>query len=184
MPAKQTLYFFTINKPIPNNFMAITTERMIIKRVNSFKFLGITLDEALNCSVHVNSLCESLLKYLSIFSHIKYKVTPKVTRQIYHAFIYSRIQYGIDVYSSCSETQTNRPQVIQNKVLKLILRLERLTATKLLYNEINALKVTHIGESNVLGFVDKVLCGHCSDIFLSYYTKKGMPMMYDQRVNL
>ena len=65
---------------------------MIIKRVNSFKYLGITLDETLNWSVHVNILCESLLKDFGIFNHIKYKVTPKVARQIYYAFIYSRIQ--------------------------------------------------------------------------------------------
>ena len=42
----------------------------------------------------------------------------------------------------------------------------------MLHKEINVLKVTHIGESSVLGFVDKVLCGHCPDIFLSYYTIK------------
>ena len=88
--------------------MEITTERMIIKRVNSFKYLGITLDETLNWSVHVNIRCESLLKYFGIFNHIKYKVKPKVARQIYYALIYPRIQYGIEVYSSCSETHTNR----------------------------------------------------------------------------
>ena len=71
--------------------MEITTERMIIKRVNSFKYLGITLYETLNWSVHVDILCESLLKYFGIFNHIKYKVTPKIARQIYYAFIYSRI---------------------------------------------------------------------------------------------
>ena len=54
--------------------METTTERMIIKRVKSFKYLGITLDETLNWSVHVNILCESLLKYFSIFNPIKYKV--------------------------------------------------------------------------------------------------------------
>ena len=87
-------------------------------------------------------------------------MTPKVARQIYHAFIYSRIQYGIEVYSSCSETHTNRLQVTQNKLLKLILKLDRLTVTNLLHKEINVLKVTHIGESSVLGFVNKVVRGH------------------------
>ena len=54
----------------------------------------------------------------------------------------------------------------------LILKLDRLTATNMLHKEIIVLKVTHIGESSVLGFVNKVLCGHCPDIFLSYYTIK------------
>ena len=91
---------------------------------------------------------------------------------IYYAFIYSRIQYGIEVYSSCSETHINRLQVIQNKLLKLILKLDRLTATNILHKEINLLKVTHIGESSVLGFVNTVLCGQCPAIFLSYYKIK------------
>ena len=127
---------------------------MDIKRVISFKYLRITLGETLNWSDHVNISCESLLKYFGIFNHIEYKVTPKVARQIYYAFIYSRIQYGIEVSSSCSETHTNRLQVIQNKLLKLILKLDRLIATNMLHKGINVLKATHIGESSVLGFVN------------------------------
>ena len=161
------ILFHTVNKPIAHNFVEITTEFMDIKRVTSFKCLGITLDETLNWSEYVDNLCESLLKYL-IFNHIKYKVTPKVARQIYYAFIYSRIQYGIEVFSNCSETHTNRLQVIQNKLLKLILKLDRLTATNLLHKEINVFKVTHIGESSVLGFVNKIVRGLCLEIFHSY----------------
>ena len=70
---------------------------MKIKKVNSFQYLRITLDETLNMSDHVSILCISRLKYFGIFNHIKYKVTPKIARQIYYAFIYSRIQYGIEV---------------------------------------------------------------------------------------
>ena len=76
------------------------------------------------------------------------------------------------VYSSCSETHTNRLQFIQNKLLKLILKLDRLTATKLLHKEINVLKVTHIGVSSVLEFVNKVVRGHCSEILNSYFEIK------------
>ena len=106
------ILFHTLNKPTPHNFVEINTEFMDIKCVTSFKYLGITSDETLNWSEPVNISCESLLKYFSIFDCIiiniyKYKVTPKVARQIYYAFIYSCIQYGIEVYSSCSETHTN-----------------------------------------------------------------------------
>ena len=78
------ILFQTTNKPIPNNLSEITTEFMKIKRVNSFKYLGITLDETLNWSEHISILCESLLKHFGIFNHIEYKVTPKIARQIYY----------------------------------------------------------------------------------------------------
>ena len=178
---KNFTLFQTTNKPIPNDFSVITTDFVTIKRVNSFKYLGITLDKTLNWSEHVSILCESFLKYFGIFNHIKYRVTPKIERQIYFAFIYSRIQYGIEVYSSCSETHINRLQVIQNKLLKLILKLDRLTATNILHKEIHLLKVTHISESSVLGFVNKVYCGQCPAIFLPYYKIKINA--YDVRTN-
>ena len=40
------------------------------------------------------------------------------------------------------------------------------------HKEKNVLKVTHKGESSVLIFINKLLCGHCPDIFLSFYTIK------------
>ena len=72
------ILFHTLNKPIPHNFVEITTEVMDIRRVTSFKYLGITLDKTLNWSEHVTILCKSLLKCFAIFNHIEYKVTPKV----------------------------------------------------------------------------------------------------------
>ena len=123
------ILFHTTNAPIPNNFSEITTTFMTIKRVNIFIILGMTLDGTLDLSEHVSILCKSLLKYFGIFNHIKYKVSPKIARHIYYAFIYSRIQYGIEVYSSFSETHINRLQVMQKKLLKLILMLDRLTTT-------------------------------------------------------
>ena len=78
-----SILFNTTNKPIPNDFSEITTEFMTIKRVNSFKYLWITLDETLNWSEHESILCESLLKYFGISNLIKYRVTPKIASQIY-----------------------------------------------------------------------------------------------------
>ena len=87
--------FHTINKAIPQHLNEIKTEFMTVMRVKSFEYLGLTLDEHLNWNEHVNELCKSLIKYFGIFTHIKYKITLVVVRQLYHAFIYSRIKYKI-----------------------------------------------------------------------------------------
>ena len=42
----------------------------------------------------------------------------------------------------------------------------------MLHKEINVLRVTHMGENSVLGFVHNVLCGRYPDVSLSYYTIK------------
>ena len=80
MQKKTFILFHTINKPIPRNLDKISVESMTTKRVNSFKYLGLTLDEALHWNDHVNELCKSLVKYFGIFNHIKNKMTFKVAR--------------------------------------------------------------------------------------------------------
>ena len=81
--------FHTINKPIPDDFKEIKTEYMDIQRVNTFQYLGVTLDETLNWHEHLDKLCESLLKYFGIFNQIKHKVTKKLHVK-YNVHLYIR----------------------------------------------------------------------------------------------
>ena len=101
----------------------------------------------------------------------------------FYAITYYCVQNGIDVCSSCSETHTSRLRVIQKKYLKLTLQLDKLKATYILDKEIAALKITRIGESSVLGFVNIALCGQCP-VFCSPIIKyKVIPTMYKQNVH-
>ena len=58
----------------------IVTSDMTIKRVKSFQYLGLTLDETLRFNEHVECLGKSLIKYFGIFNKIKYRVTNKLAR--------------------------------------------------------------------------------------------------------
>ena len=111
-------------------------------------------------------------------------MTRKVVRQIYYAFIYSSIDYGIEVYSSCSVTHTNRLQVIQNELLKLILKPDRLTATNTRHRGIGLSKVTHIGKSSLQGFINKVNVAAALKFSFPTTKQKEMHMKYKQRVIL
>ena len=166
------ILFHTINKPLPKDFNEIVVDSMIIKRVKSFKYLGLILDETLNWGDHVNSLCSSLLKYFGIFNQIKHKVYAKIARQIYFAFIYSRIKYGIELYGNCSATNLNKIQTLQNKLMKMLLQLDRLTPTNSLHHNLNILKVQDIFKCNQLNFVNDILLKRCPEVFFEYFVPK------------
>ena len=114
------ILFHTVNKPIPNNLTEIVTTQASIKRVTEIKYLGLVLDEKLNYNEHVQSISNPLIKYFGIFNHIKYKVNDKTARQLYFAFVFSRLKYGVEIYGNCSERNINKLQTMQNKVLKLL----------------------------------------------------------------
>ena len=86
--------------------------------------IGLHIDENLNWNVHIDSLIMTLVKYFGIFNQVKDYVSNQLARKLYNAFVYSNISYGIEVYGSCSDTSLERLQVIHNKLLKLLLRLD------------------------------------------------------------
>ena len=76
-------------------------------------------DEHMNWRPHVNKVCVQLVKYFSIFYNIRKQISQKLCHTLYHAFIFSRIQYGIEVYGTACKTILNQLQVTQNKLLKV-----------------------------------------------------------------
>ena len=125
--------FHANNKPIPENFDCIQTTYLTIDRVKCVQYLGLMIDENLYWHMHVEHVYSSLVKYFGIFNHIKTMISKKIARQLYFAFIHSRMKYGIEVFGYCANEYLQKLQVIQNKLLKLLLNL---TAELLLMNYI------------------------------------------------
>ena len=118
-------------------------------------------------------MCNSPIRFFGIFNHIKCKVNLKLSRQLYYAFIYSKIKYGMAVYGSCSSTDIGKIRTMQNKLMKLLLRLRGMTPTNELHMHLNILKVSDIYKSNVLSFVNEILSGRSPDIFKNCFILKN-----------
>ena len=122
--------FHMKNKPVPNDFDSIQTNHMTIGRAKTVNYLGLIIEENLYWNAHVDFVCASLVKYVGIFNHIKSFITSRIARQLYFAFTNSRISYGIEVYGYCADEHLSKLQTLQNKLVKLMLKLDRRTSTK------------------------------------------------------
>ena len=60
--------FHTPNKPMEQNLKEIVTDETSIERVTNIKYLGVLIDEKLNWNLHVNFVCDSLVKFFGILS--------------------------------------------------------------------------------------------------------------------
>ena len=110
------------------------------------------------------------VKFFGIFNHVKHFVSKRIARQLYFSFIYSRINYGIEVYGSCADEHLSKLQVMQNKLLKLLLKLDYRTSTSLLHYNMALLKIADIHTVNILSFVNECRAGRNPDIFKNYFT--------------
>ena len=86
-------------------------------------------------------MCDSRVKFFGIFNHIKHRVTQNVVRQLYYGFIYLKIAYGLEVYGYTSISNVSKIQTMQNKLLKLILKLDIRTRTNTVHKMLNILKI-------------------------------------------
>ena len=94
----------------------------------------------------------------------------RIARQLYFSFIYSRINYGIEVYGSCADEHLSKLQGIQKKLLKLLLKLDYRTSTSPLHYNMTFLKIADIHTVNILSFVNECIAGRNPDIFKNYFT--------------
>ena len=161
--------FHMKNKPVPRNFTSIQTDVMQISRVKSVQYLGMLLDENLYWHDHVDQICASLVKYFGIFNHIKDFVSMRISKQLYYAFIYSRIQYGIEAFGSCAKETLSKLLIMQNKLLQLFLKWDRRTPTDLVHNRLSILKIDDVHIAKVLSFVNECRSCRVPDIFVNYY---------------
>ena len=178
--------FHTKNKPIPEHFDCIQTTFFTINRVKFVQYLGLMIDENLYWHMHAEYVYNSLVKYFGIFNHVKAIISKKIARQLYFAFIHSRIKYGIEVFGDCAKEYLQKLQVIQNKLLKLLLNFDRRMPTNELHQQLSLLKVVDIHTVNVLSFVNECRSGRCPTLFSSYYhvREAGYELRHNDRLHV
>ena len=149
----------TVNTFVPERLEEIATGDTRIKRSRTVKYIGLHIDELLNWKTHITYLNESLIKLFDIFNQLKDYVSDKLARQIYYSFVYSCITYGIEAYGSCAKTLLEKFQILQNKLLKLLLRWHPLTSTNSLHNNMKILKIKDVYDLSLCVFVYRNLHG-------------------------
>ena len=162
-------FFHAKNKPIPENFDCINTTFITLNRVKCVQYLGLMIDENLYWHMHVEHVYNSLMKYFGIFNHVKTIISKNIARQLYFAFIHSRIKYGIEVFEDCANEYLQKLQVIQNKLLTLLLNFDRRTSTNELHQQLSLLNVVDIRNVNLLSFVNECRSGRYPTLFSNYY---------------
>ena len=162
-------------KKIPNelNYIEIEDIELKIARSNSVKYIGLILDEKLSFNEHVSALIKSVTRFFGIFKNVKENISFKLARQLYFSFIYSRLNYGIEVYGNCSNTLLNKLQVVQNRLLKFLFGKHYLTNTNELHNEINILKLSDLRKLSITKIVHDCLNDKLPTSFNNYFKYKS-----------
>ncbi len=95
--------------------------RELIDNVQTFKYLGMTLDCQLHFHAHVDKIVDKTSAKLGLIYKTRWLFDQKTALMLYKALITPHLDYGSTIYEICTQYQLQRLQVIQNAASRLIL---------------------------------------------------------------
>jgi hypothetical protein len=173
--------FHTARSRIPDSCNNLTFDNTTINRVETSKYLGMVFDDTLSWAPHIRHLLNQLVKYTGIFKLIHKLVPTGCKKQLYYANVYSRVQYGIEVYGQACSGQLKKVQVMQNRLLKTLYRLDWLTPTVDLHRDLSLLTVKDIFKLHVAKFVFKQKNGSLPSTFNTYFSTNAQVHRHSTR---
>jgi hypothetical protein len=102
----------------PNLDLLIPIDR--IKGDETYKYLGILLDENLNFNKHVDYVCNKLSKSLFCINRVKSILKKESLKNLYFALFNSHLLYCINILGSTSQQNIKRILTLQKKAVRTI----------------------------------------------------------------
>ena len=132
-----------------------------LTRVSNIKYLGLMIDDSLNCKSHVSYLSSKVSSCCNIMYKLRYLIPLKSCISVYYSLFYSRISYGIMCWGSACHSVLNPIRVLQNKVVKAMLFKPVDTRIQPLLAQTNILRVKDIFNLEIAKHVHKFQSTHC-----------------------
>ena len=104
------------NANLIKNLERVTTN----SETPAIKFLGIYIDPLLSFKYHISTISSKLSKSLYFLRAVKYILTPSAFKSVYYSLLHSHFIYGIQIWSSISDTNFNCLYIKQKSAIRII----------------------------------------------------------------
>ena len=116
----------------------------IEKKTDSYKYLGIMVDNKLNWKPQINKLCTKLSSICGTLSKVRHYLDRKSLMLIYNSLFDSRLRYGILGWGTSSEYNLSKLKVLQNRAVRFISFASFRSAMAPLYTNLKVLALNKI----------------------------------------
>ena len=98
----------------------ITVNDNQVSQVTTAKSLGVTIDNKLDCSSHIDKLTKKVASGIGAIKRIRHLVPQATLHLIYQALIQPHFDYCNIVWGNCGITLLNRIQKLQNRAARVL----------------------------------------------------------------
>jgi hypothetical protein len=126
-----------------------------VERVINYKYLGITFDNRLKWSDHINEVRMKLRKFIFIFRVLRSILNIDTLRLVYYAYVQSVLSYGILAWGGALPTCLKPIHTIQKTIIKAALHKPIRSPTDLLFEEFKVFNITQLFVRTLLIYIFK-----------------------------
>lgn len=116
-------------------FPDIIIDHQKIEVVSTFKYLGVTIDQELRFSEHLENSWRSANSKLYILNKVRDNIPVYAALTLFKTMVLPFLEYGNIFMLNCTEKEKGRMQRLQNRGLKSVLRKDRLYNTEQLHKD-------------------------------------------------
>jgi hypothetical protein len=127
------IHFHSHSKSL-NNSVQVTYMDTPIEQVERFDYLGISFDSHLTWKYQCEDICKKIRPAASILFRLKRYLPTHALKQIYFSFVHNHLSYMSSIWGQAAAVHLKPIQVLQNRCLKTVYSLDRLTPSVDLYN--------------------------------------------------
>jgi hypothetical protein len=176
------IIFRTKGKKIDSNIPSLNINGTSLKRVHnnadleddqSFKLLGIYLDEYLNFDKNTDVLCAKLTRANFCLRRSANVIPEKSLTELYHSMFHSHLLYCINVYSCTSIKNLNRIKLLQKKAIRIITKSKHNAHTNTLFKKMKILPLESLLKFKKLQFMHSVHYNYCPKSFINTFPKRS-----------
>lgn len=159
--AKKTVFmiFQLLKRPVKVPSEIEINDSCVIKRVDSFKYLGLHLDVGLKFNEHIKVTQSKTARAAGALWKLGTKIPLRCRKLIYFSLIHSHMNFMIAIWGPVAHCTIEPLQVIQNRALRSVFRLEPLHNRVKMYKDINILPIRALCYSKIAEFIYKCLRG-------------------------
>ena len=131
-----------------------------LEYVDSFKYLGVVVDERLTFKNHYNELLNNVSRKVQYFRRVGINLNKNTRIRVYKTIISPSFYYCPTILYFGTQNNIDKLQLLQNKCLRVILRCDRFTSVDAMLNCLGLMGVKEFLYLQTMSFIYKLYHGH------------------------
>ena len=165
---KSKLMYFD-SRPVPD-LRNLSFNGQLIKWVEEYKYLGLTLTSKMSYSMHINNVVSRVSRFIETFYCLRLVVPRFVLTMLYSSFVMPHILLHIEIWGAAPAVHMSRLNVKINMLLRSIMGVRYIGGrptldTTSMYNRLGILKLKNVFKLRLYSLLVSLLSGSLPDFF-------------------